>query len=335
MRSHTKIEIEPFEPNPLLQNTHIQTVLGATVREQSGIEFRRERIELPDGDFVDLDFADPEGATWAELGNHKPIAMFIHGLEGNARSGPACQIYRDLSRRGVRCLGMNLRSCSGEINRTARLYHAGATEDVAFVHKWLEKRFPGIPIGFIGVSLGGNILLKYLGENGEQLAGRVAAAVAISPPFDLLAGSYVMAQGVGKLYTQRLLAPLKEKVRGIAPLVKDIVDLDRLDDVSDFRTFDDLYTAKLHGFDGVDHYYESQSSQNFLEGIRVPTLLLRAQDDPFFDPADLPRRIVARNPYLYASFPAHGGHVGFVEGTPGNYGFWAERQTTRFLALVV
>lgn len=276
MRTHTKIEIEPFRPHWTLRNPHVQTVLGTSARQTGGITFRRERLDLPDGDFIDLDFADPAGATWNQLGPDTPIVVMIHGLEGNARSGPAYQIYHDLSARGVRCVGMNLRSCSGELNRTARLYHAGATDDIAHVHQWLEDRFPHTPVGFIGISLGGNMLLKYLGENGEALAGRATGAVTISPPFDLLAGSYVMNSGLGLLYTRYLLTPLKQKVRGLAPLIQDKVDLDALDDVDDFREFDDKYTAPLHGFDGADHYYSSQSSKNFIDGIRVPTLLHRA-----------------------------------------------------------
>lgn len=336
MRVHTHIELDPFQPHALLRNPHTQTVLGARVRKQNGITFRRERVDLPDGDFIDLDYADVENATWAQLGDSKPIVIMIHGLEGNARSGPAHEIYRYLSRRGVRCLGMNLRSCSGELNRTARLYHAGATDDIAYIHQWVENKFPGVPIGFVGISLGANMLLKYLGENGAALQERVLAAVAISPPFDLLKGNDVMAKGAGLMYARYMLRSLKAKVRGLAPLIADKVDLSQLDKTATFFDFDDRYTAPLHGFAGAEEYYSTQSSKNFIPDIRVPTLLLRAQDDPFFDPDDIPYDAVDINPVLYGGFPAHGGHVGFIEGAlPNQYTYWAERQAARFLALVV
>ncbi|MEL6272132.1 MAG: alpha/beta fold hydrolase [Chloroflexota bacterium] len=335
MRLHTHIEIEPFKPHPLLRNPHSQTVAGSQVRKLSGITFRRERIDLPDGDFVDIDFADVENATWEQLGAHKPIVMMIHGLEGNARSGPAQEIYRTLSRQGVRCVGMNLRSCSGELNRTGTLYHAGATADIAYVHELLLERYPDVPIGLVGISLGANMLLKYIGENGATMREKAVAAVAISPPFDMMKGAVVMDSRLGRLYTQTMLRPLKEKVRGLAPLLEDKVDLSLLDSANTFSEFDDLFTAPLHGFDGADDYYTRSSSQNFLPDIQIPTLLLRAVDDPFFDPTDIPHDIVQRNPYLYGGFPQHGGHVGFIEGLPGNYRYWAERQAARFLARVV
>lgn len=336
MRVHTHIEIDPFQPHPLLRNPHTQTILGTRVRQQNGVTFRRERVELPDGDFIDLDFADVENVTWKQLGNATPIVVMIHGLEGNARSGPAHEIYRYLSHRGVRCVGMNLRSCSGELNRTPRLYHAGATDDIAHVHRWLEDRFPDVPIGFVGISLGANMLLKYLGENGNALQDRVLAAVAISPPFDLLKGNDVMTQGAGLLYARYMLRSLKEKVRGLAPLLEDKVDVSLLDETNNFYDFDDKFTAPIHGFSGAEEYYRTQSSKNFIDGIRVPTLLLRAQDDPFFDPDDIPHNIVDENTFLYGGFPEKGGHVGFIEGAlPGQYTYWAERQAARFLALVV
>ncbi len=336
MKTHTHIEIEPFEPHLLMRNPHTQTIAGANVRPQTGIAFRRERVELPDGDFVDLDFADVKDATWADLGNYKPIVMMIHGLEGNARSGPAHEIYRYLARRGVRCLGMNLRSCSGEMNRTAKLYHAGSTEDIAYVHGWLEERFPNTQIGFVGISLGANMLLKYLGENGDSLQDRLVAGVAISPPFDMHKGNEVLGKGAGLLYARHLLRSLKAKALQKRPLVGDTIDMKAVEAADNFRDFDAAFTAPLHGFADWQDYYSRTSSKNFLSDIRVPTLLLRAVDDPFFDPTDIPYDAVEANEFLYGGFPQHGGHVGFIEGfRPGNYTYWAERQAARFLALVV
>jgi predicted alpha/beta-fold hydrolase len=320
----------------LMRSPHTQTVMGSLLRSKNGIDFRRERVDTPDGDFLDIDFADVKGATWDQLGDTKPIVLFLHGLEGNARSGPAQEIYRYLARRGVRCVGMNMRSCSGELNRTPTMYHAGKTDDLGFIHDWLSERYSDVPIGIVAISLGANILLKYLGEQGECLTDRLAAAVAISPPFDLLAGAAVMASGAGALYTRRMLDPLKAKVKGHADLLDGLVDLEPLDSTNDFYTFDDLYTAPLHGFEDAKDYYVTSSSQNFIDDIRVPTLILRSVDDPFFDPNDIPYKRVEDNPFLFGGFPLHGGHVGFIEGAlPGRYTYWAERQAARFLAVMI
>lgn len=336
IQPHIAIEIEPFEPTWNMRNPHTQTILGAMLRGQAGITFRRERFELPDGDFVDLDFVDVDGYTWETLGDGKPIVIMLHGLEGNARSGPACGIYRYLAERGVRCVGMNLRSCSGVINRTAQLYHAGATGDLGLVHQELRRRFPDVPMGIVAISLGANILLKYLGENGEAMRGKLSAAVAISPPFDLLAGAAIMERGWGLFYTTRMLPSLQQKIKDLEPVIGDKVDVSSVMKMRTFRQFDDHFTAPIHGFADAHEYYTSMSSQNFLADIAVPTLLLRAEDDPFFDPNDIPYDLVDAHPHLYAGFVANGGHVGFIEGAMiGQYTYWAERQAARFLALMV
>ncbi|MEO0564002.1 MAG: alpha/beta fold hydrolase, partial [Chloroflexota bacterium] len=276
MRTHARIEIEPFKPHNLMKNGHTQTVMGSMLRTPTGVRFRRERLFTPDGDFLDIDFADVSGASWEDLGETKPIVLFLHGLEGNARSGPAHEIYRYLSRRGVRCVGMNMRSCSGELNWTGTMYHAGFTDDLALVHDMLEKRYPNVPKGIVAISMGANILLKYLGEGGHPHVHKLVAAVAISPPFDMVAGSHILSRGVGLRYTQRMLNPLKEKVKGLRDVLPPEIDIDALDGYNDFRAFDHNITAQMYGFDGVDDYYRRSSSQNFLEDIDVPTLVLRA-----------------------------------------------------------
>ncbi len=333
-----RVEIEPFEPHPMLRNGHAQTVAGNRLRETQGVIFRRERVDTPDGDFIDLDFAEVETALWDQMGDATPIALMVHGLEGNARSGPAYEIYRHLARRGVRAVGMNLRSCSGEMNRTARLYHAGASDDIAHVIDWLHTRYPGVPKGIVAISLGANMTLKYLGERGETLHGKVGAAVAISPPFDLMAGTIWMEKSwTGRRYNEYLLAPLRAKAVEKVQQLPDIpVDLEAVAASKTLREFDDVFTSVVHGFDGAEDYYRRTSSKNFLSGVRIPTLLLRAVEDPFFDPADIPHEAVEANPNLFGAFPQYGGHVGFIEGLPTrNVSFWAERQAARFLSLVL
>lgn len=322
--------LQPFSPTPGLRNPHLQSILANGLRPKNGVNFRRQRLDTPDGDFVDLDFADVPGTSWADLGNEAPIVLLLHGLEGSARRGYAHETYKQLAQRGIRSVGLNFRSCSGEMNRTAHLYHAGATGDVALVMNWLNKQFPHVAKGMVGFSLGANVLLKYLGENGKGLDERVKTAVAISPPFDMVAGSKVFSYGTGKLYSRLFLRSLKEKTRAHASLIADKVDVDRVLNAKTVEGFDDALTAPLHGFNGAIDYYQRCRSGNFLPGIQVPTLLLRSLDDPFFaDDAHWVRK--ANNPHLIPGFTKRGGHVGFMEGFTQRQ-FWAERQAARFLA---
>ncbi len=328
--SSSAFVLEPFAPSWGLRNPHVQSVLANGLRPQDGVVFRRQRLDTPDGDFVDLDFADVTGATWADLGDDAPIVLLLHGLEGSARRGYAHEVYKQLAARGIRAAGLNFRSCSGEMNRTAYLYHAGATGDVALAMAWLDSQFHGVAKGMVGFSLGGNVLLKYLGERGEEVRGRVATAVAVSPPFDMVAGSQAFNHGPGRLYARLFLRTLKEKTRAHAALLADKIDVERVLRAQTVAEFDDALTAPLHGFRDAQDYYTQCGAGRFLPGIRVPTLLLRALDDPFFGD-DLGLVTQAANPCLVPGFTAHGGHVGFLESLVPRR-FWAERQAARFLA---
>ena len=316
----------PFTPARWLRNPHLQTILAARLRFRRGVHFRRERIDTPDGDFIDLDFAIVNDTP---LPRQAPLTLLLHGLEGSARRGYACQTYRQLARHGIRGVGMNFRSCSGEMNRTARMYHAGATDDVAFAHDYLDDRYPEKLQAMIGVSLGGNMLLKYLGEQGANLAGRLRVAVAVSPPFDLAAGAIVMEQGTGRPYSRYLLRGLRRKAHQKAATFNDLVDVERARQARTIREFDELVIAPLYGFADAWDYYGRMSCGQFLGDVAVPTLLIRALDDPFFDPDDIPHETIATNPHLQAAFTDHGGHVGFLE-RPGR--FWAERTAAEFIA---
>ena len=248
----------------------------------------------------------------------------------NARRSYAAELYRQLARRGIRAAGLNYRSCSGELNRTNRFYNAGATEDVALTLDWLAATFPRAPIGATGVSLGANMLLKYMGEMGES--SRVRAGVAVSPPFDLLLGAGALERGYGRIYVPRFIRSLRQKVLAKADELSGLVDVARIDEVRTIRQFDDWFTAPLHGYRDADDYYRRNSSAQFLPDIAAPTLLIRADDDPFFDNADIPYRAIDRNPNLQAAFVTHGGHVGFMAGSLHAPLWWAETQAARFLA---
>ncbi len=315
-----------FTPARWLRGAHAQSIGGRLLRGTKGRGLRRERLELPDGDFVDLDFTDAAAPG-------RPLALVLHGLEGSSRRGYALNTYRELARRGIGAVGLNFRGCSGEPNRLARSYHSGETGDLAFVLAHLGERYADSIMGVVGFSLGGNVLLKYLGELGEEAAPGIRAAVAISVPFDLGACADALATTpMGRFYTRRFIDSLLLKLRAKAKLVNGRVDLERARAARTFRAFDDIVTAPLHGFAGAAEYYERSSSVHYLERIRVETLLLQAEDDPFLPRGVIPRDRIRANPSLTAALTDRGGHVGFIEGPPWALRFWVEEQAARFLA---
>jgi predicted alpha/beta-fold hydrolase len=319
----------PFRAAWWLPGAHAQTVAGRYLRPWTGVEYRRERIDTPDGDFVDLDWATvPRRPAPAE---DAPLVLVVHGLEGSAGSPYVLETCRKLWDLGVRSVAMNFRSCSGEPNRLPRFYHAGDTGDIAHVLDLLAVRDPGVALGAAGFSLGANVLLKHLGEQGGD--ARLRAAAAVSIPFDLGAGADLLGRtAMGRLYTMAFVRPLREKLRQKRHLVGDACDERKAFAARTFRDFDDAVTARLHGFADVDDYYGRSSSAQFLPGIAVPTLLVHAEDDPFVPAGAIPRAAIAANPSLAAAITEHGGHVGFIGGTPWRPEFWAEAEAARFLA---
>jgi uncharacterized protein len=314
---------EGFRPAWWLPGAHGQTIGGRLLRPRALPAFRRERLETPDGDFVDLDHA-PGPDTG-------PVVLLLHGLEGSARRGYAINVYRELAARGVRAVGLNFRGCSGELNRLPRFYHSGDTGDIRFVLDHLRARLGDVPLGAAGFSLGGNALLKYLGEAGH--ASRVRAAVAVSVPYDLAAGAALLTRSLmGRFYTRRFLASLIGKAEQKADALAAHCDLDRIRRAQTFAEFDDAATAPLHGFAGAEEYYAQSSSGSFVEHIRVPSLLIHAEDDPFVPASAFPAAAVASNPVVQAVVTPGGGHVGFIGGSPWAPDFWAERLVARFLA---
>jgi uncharacterized protein len=327
------IHIEPFRPAWGTRSPHAQTIIANLARSKNGIYFHRQRLNTPDGDFVDLDFAYIKRFRWLwrNLGKPAPIVLVLHGLEGSARRSYTCELYRQLATWGIRAIGLNFRSCSGELNRTTRMYHSGATWDVRFVLDWLSEQYPNVPLGLAGFSLGANVTLKFMGEDGKG----VQTAVAISPPFDLASGVVMMDSGGGRPYKKRLLNSLKQKARAKEKQLSSIVNVNAILAADTFYDFDNAW-APIHGYASADDYYAQCSSRHFLADICAPTLILRALDDPFFSPDDVPYDLLAANERIQVHLPQHGGHVGFVEGTlPGTYRYWAERQAARFFAAVM
>lgn len=328
-RRDDAFQATPYHPAAWLPGAHAQTIAGRFLRSRTGVHYRRERISTPDGDFLDLDWATVHGrpAPAADA----PLVLVVHGLEGSAASSYVLETCRALWDRGLRSVAMNFRSCSGEMNRTARFYHAGASDDVALVLELLAAREPETPLGMIGYSLGANMTLKYLGETGA--GARVRAAAAVSVPFDLGAGSDKLdASVMGRFYTGIFVRSLRRKYRQKRALIGDTCNDARVLKARSFREFDGAATAPLHGFRDAEHYYGSQSSKNFLAGVRVPTLVIHAVDDPFVAEKAIERQALAANPAFTAVITPHGGHVGFIAGPPWAPRFWAEAEATRFLA---
>jgi uncharacterized protein len=322
----TGFEPRPFRAAPWLPGAHAQTAAGRLLRRPRVPAFERERWRTPDGDFVDLDFAPFDGPASA------PVVLLLHGLEGSARRGYAIHTYDALARCGIRGVGLNFRSCSGEPNQTARFYHSGETEDVRFAIERLRLRHPGATLGAVGFSLGGNALIKYLAEEAGAGRARVSAAVAISVPYDLAAGArHLDATAMGRFYTRLFVRSLVAKVESKAVLLAGRCDIERIRAARTFREFDDAATAPLHGFDSAADYYARCSSRNFVAAVRTPTLLIHAADDPFMPPGTFPAAAVMANPCVTAVVTERGGHVGFVTGRPWRPRFWAEEQAARFL----
>lgn len=299
----------------------MQTLFPHLFRKRNPPPLRRERIELADGDFVDVDWTPQQPG---------PLVLLLHGLEGSIRSHYGASLMHTLGNRGLQVAMMNFRGCSGEPNRLPRSYHSGDTGDVDFLLRLLHRRFPQRPLFVVGISLGGNVLLKWLGENPDQ--GIVAKAVAVSVPFELNKAALRLQSGVSRLYQYHLLRKLRASVRAKAASMPMPVSVSRLAGLTSFRAFDDQVTAPLHGFDGVDDYYRRSSSRQFLARIHTPTVILHARDDPFMT-ADAIPDAGELGPGVTLELSRSGGHVGFVSGNwPWKPCYWLDQRISEILA---
>jgi hypothetical protein len=302
-----------------LPGGHLQTIASALAPAPS-VAWRRERWDTPDGDFIDLD--------WAEAGEKTdgPLLALFHGLEGSSASPYARAIAARALATGWRCVVPHFRGCSGELNRMPRAYHSGDSAELDWILQRLEARYaPGGVLYAVGISLGGNALLKLLGERGTAIP--LQKAVAISAPLDLAAAGRALDRGLSrKIYTRRFLKTLKEKSFAKLDRHPGLFDAARLRRAHTFWEYDDTFTAPLHGFLGADDYWARSSSAPWLAKIRVPTLVLNARNDPFM-PATVLEAIGEVPPNVVLEFPHSGGHAGF----PGR-GRWLARRVLDFLS---
>jgi uncharacterized protein len=322
-----------YTPAWWVPGAHLQTLWGKLVRRAPRVVTRVERWPTPDGDEIELRRLD------APAGSHDaPRLLLLHGLEGTISSVYLLGTLAEARARGWAADVLIFRTCNGEMNRARRMYHSGETTDLDFVVRRLATAHPAQPLVVAGFSLGGNVVLKWLGEQGGDTPPQLCGAVAVSVPFDLERGSRHIERGFARVYGWHFLRTLRAKARAKLCVFPGLFDSAALDRARTLFDFDDAVTAPIHGFRDAGDYYSRSSSINFLASIRKPTLLLSARDDPFLPPEVLDdvAEVARTNSYLRVEFHELGGHVGFVSGrTPLRPRYYAEWRVLDFLAGVI
>ena len=315
------IEPSTYRPPMGLSSGHLQTIIPQ-LRNVNGVVYRRERIHTPDGDFLELD--------WAENGSTR-LAILSHGLEGNSQRAYMLGMARAMQRRGWDALAWNYRGCGGEPNLKLRSYHSGETGDIhaVLLHVLTQDKYARIAL--IGFSLGGNITLKYLGEQGGNVHSAIRAAVTFSVPCDLESSARQLARFSSKIYMRRFLISLKEKIRTKTQMFPEKISDADFHRIKTFFEFDDRYTAPIHGFKDAQDYFAQSSSRFYLPKIRVPALLVNAKNDPFLAAPSFPYEEARGSRYFHFEAPASGGHTGFIAFNP-EHEYWSEQRAAEFLA---
>lgn len=303
-----------------LPGAHAQTLYAPCVKPRGTVSYRRERWDTPDGDFVDLD--------WLDGPRDAPLVAMFHGLEGSSRSHYALALARELSRRAWRGVFPHFRGCSGEPNRFARAYHSGDSAEADWILRRLRRESIG-PLFAAGISLGGNVLLKWLGEHAAAAREVVRAAVCTSVPLDLTVCGDWLGRGFNQIYTRHFLRSLKRKSLEKLQRHPGIFDREAVIRARTLRQFDDVVTAPLHGFRDTDDYWRRASSKPWLPRIAVPTLLISARNDPFVPEWVLPKpgEVSAQ---VTLHLPLQGGHAGFVAGPFPGHLDWLPRRLIGF-----
>ena len=317
-----ELEAHPFRPPWWLRGAHAQTVWSSRVRRLRPVPVRRERWTTPDDDSLFVHVLDGKPGS--------PTVLVLHGLEGSVQSNYVQGLFHAFGRLGWTMIAMEYRGCSGENNRARRLYHNGETTDLAFVVRTLVAREPSIRLYIAGFSLGGNVTGLWLGKYPDDVPEQLCGAAIISAPYEpTIAGPHIDRVLRGA-YARHFLKGLIPKAIAKERQFPGCIDIEKVRRSRTLWEFDEYATAVLHGFNGADDYWTQTGSGQFLGRVRVPTLLVSAADDPFNPASTLPRRQAAESPWLHGLLPAHGGHVGFVYGTPWATRHWEEEQIARF-----
>jgi predicted alpha/beta-fold hydrolase len=305
----------------LFRNGHVQTIYPALMRKLDDGFYTRERINTPDDDFLDID--------WARTGSNK-IAIISHGLEGNSHRPYVVGMATLLNRQGWDALAWNYRGCSGEINRRLRMYHNGSTDDLNVVVRHALDQGTYQTVALIGFSLGGNLSLVYLGQHGHGLDTRIQKAVVFSVPCNLRAGAQVLARRRNWPYMQQFLISLHKKIKAKMQIMPDAINDHDFQRIKNFKDFDDRYTAPIHGFKDAEDYWTKCSSDQFISEITIPTLIVNALDDPFLADGCYPVHEARESRHVYLEMPGSGGHVGFVQFDQDK-SYWSEKRAMEFL----
>ncbi len=309
-----------YRPPPWLRNGHVQSVWPTLFRRVSMVNPETEILPTPDNDELHLD--------WYRQGSSR-LAIVSHGLEGHSRRPYVLGLTRALLREGWDVLAWNFRSCGGVMNHQPRFYHSGATEDLSLVvNRGLADTYETLFMS--GFSMGGNLTLLYLGEQGEHVDSRICGAVAYSVPCDLAGSADMLALPSRKIYMQRFLRDLKVKMQEKAEKFPELIDVSGFDSIRSFHEFDNRYTAPLHGFRDAQDYWARCSALGRLKDIRVPALMVNAADDPFLSPECFPESRRVLGAHVGLEVPRWGGHVGFVEHARDGF-YWSERRALAFL----
>lgn len=315
-----------YVPAGWLPGPHSMTVFAHLARKPIRLSPRRERWELPDGDFLDVDrHGEPV----------EPTVVILHGLEGSSHAPYVKRMVASARARGLAALAVNFRGCSGQPNRLRRLYHSGDSGDLAFVVNRLVREAPGRPLAVVGFSLGGSIAAKWMGEEGEALPAEVRAGAVISVPFDLAqcAATFDSARGMGFVYRERFLMSLRRKVRQKLRSFPDMpFDAATVAGCRSFATFDDRITAPLNGFASAQDYWDRASATRSLARVDRPLLAIASVDDPIVPATSLPVEAARENPNVSLEIYPAGGHVAFVSGHPWRFGFFAQERVAQFLS---
>ncbi len=305
-----------------LPGGHTQTMFPALFRRVRRVTKYPERLELPDGDFIDLEWS---GRT------SRRLAILSHGLEADMHTHYIQGMAAAMARRGWDALVWNFRGCGKEPNRLLRMYHSGATEDLDSIVRHALQNHPARRIDLIGFSLGGNLTLKYLGEDDSRLPRQIKRAVAISVPCDLACSSRELSLASNKIYMDRFLVAMRSKIRAKDRIFPGSLDLTGLSEIRTFQEFDDRFTAPIHGFGDAANYWAKNSCRQFLPAISRPTLLINSRNDPFLGQGCYPEDEAADSDFLFLDAPDTGGHVGFPTfGKRGEY--WTETRAAGFLS---
>lgn len=313
-----------YDPHLIFRNKHFNTAYR-TLFHRFEINYNRKRIITEDNDFLDLDFA---------VADSNKVVILIHGLEGSSESNYIKSLVKVLNSQNFDVVVLNLRGCSGEANHLLESYHSGKTDDLKEVISHLEKEYNYNEINIVGFSLGGNITLKYLGEQGKHVSSMINAAVAISVPCDLEGSSTALGQFSNRPYMMRFLRTLKKKAYGkLSKFPHSPLSIENIRKAKNFYDFDNAFTAPAHGFENAIDYWTKSSSKQFIPYIKTPTLLISSLDDPFLSKSCFPVTEAKENSFFSLELMKYGGHVGFNMGFGINNDRWLENRITDYLKM--